>query len=226
VSDDGQIKTVLWDIDGTLLVTGGAGAVAWQRAFEEQWGVEANIEEHTRAGMTDPEIAAIVFREVIGREGSDEERAAAIAGYLSHLEAAVNESSGYTIMPGIEETLPRLAEGGVLQGIVTGNIEAAARIKLARGDLDRFFSFGGYGSDASDRTEVTEKALERGETVLGSALDRATAISVGDTPRDVKAGHGAGIRVVGVATGDYSVDEQRDAGADWAIADVSSGFPV
>jgi phosphoglycolate phosphatase-like HAD superfamily hydrolase len=226
VSDDGRIETVLWDIDGTLLVTGGAGAVAWQRAFKEQWGVEANIEEHTRAGMTDPEIAVIIFREVIGREGSDEERAAAVAGYLSHLEDAVNESSGYRIMPGIEETLPRLAEQGVLQGIVTGNIEAAAQIKLARGDLNRFFSFGGYGSDASDRTEVTRKALERGENVLGSPLDLSAAISVGDTPRDVKAGHGAGIRVVGVATGDYSVSEQRDAGADWPIADVTSGFPV
>jgi phosphoglycolate phosphatase len=220
------IKTVLWDIDGTLLVTGGAGAVAWQRAFEEQWEVEANIEEHTQAGMTDPEIAAIVFREVIGREGSDEERARAIAGYLAHLEDAVNESSGYRIMPGIEQALPRLAERGVLQGIVTGNIEAAAQIKLARGNLNRFFQFGGYGSDSSDRTEVTRKALERGAGVLGSRLDPAEAISVGDTPRDVSAGHGAGIRVVGVATGAYSVDQQREAGADWPIADVTSGFPV
>ncbi len=226
MSDDGQIKTVLWDIDGTLLVTGGAGAVAWQRAFEEQWGVEANIEEHTRAGMTDPEIAAIIFREVIGREGTDEERAAAIAGYLSHLEAAVEESSGYTIMPGIEEILPRLAEQGVLQGIVTGNIEAAAHIKLARGDLNRYFHFGGYGSDSADRTEVTRKALERGATVLGKPLDLAAAISVGDTPRDIEAGHGAGIRVVGVATGAYSIDEQRDAGADWPIEDVTQGFPA
>jgi phosphoglycolate phosphatase-like HAD superfamily hydrolase len=226
LSDDGQIKTVLWDIDGTLLVTGGAGAVAWQRAFEEQWGAEANIEEHTQAGMTDPEIAAIIFREVIGREGSDEERAAAIAGYLSHLEAAVEESSGYRIMPGIEETLPRLAEQGILQGIVTGNIEAAAHIKLARGNLNRFFQFGGYGSDSSDRTEVTRKALERGGGVLGSPLDLAEAISVGDTPRDVEAGHGAGIRVVGVATGSYSVDQQREAGADWAVEDVLDGFPV
>ena len=62
---------VLFDIDGTLLVTGGAGGVAWQRAFEELHGVDADIAEHTDAGMTDPEIAAIVFREVIGREGSD-----------------------------------------------------------------------------------------------------------------------------------------------------------
>ena len=65
-----MIETVLFDIDGTLLVTGGAGAVAWQRAFVELHGVEANIEEHTHAGMTDPEIAEIVFGEVIGREGS------------------------------------------------------------------------------------------------------------------------------------------------------------
>jgi phosphoglycolate phosphatase len=226
MSDEHPIKSVLWDIDGTLLVTGGAGAVAWQRAFEEQWGAEANIEEHTQAGMTDPEIAAIVFREVIGREGSDEERAAAIAGYLAHLEDAVNESSGYRIMAGVEETLPRLAEQGVLQGIVTGNIEAAAHIKLARGNLNRFFQFGGYGSDASDRTEVTKKALERGATVLGAPLDPATAIAVGDTPRDVSAGHGAGIRVVGVATGAYSVDQQRQAGADWAVENVLQGFPV
>jgi phosphoglycolate phosphatase len=220
------IKTVLWDIDGTLLVTGGAGAVAWQRAFREQWGVEANIEEHTQAGMTDPEIAAIIFREVIGREGSDEERATAIHGYLSHLEDAVNQSSGYRVMPGIEQALPRLAEQGVLQGIVTGNIEAAAHIKLARGNLNRYFHFGGYGSDSSDRTEVTRKALERGAGVLGTGLDPAAAISVGDTPRDISAGHGAGIRVVGVATGAYSVEQQREAGADWAIADVTSGFPV
>lgn len=226
MSDDDRIKTVLWDIDGTLLVTGGAGAVAWQRAFEEQWGAEANIEEHTQAGMTDPEIAAIIFREVIGREGTDEERAAAIAGYLSHLEDAVNESSGYRIMPGIEETLPRLAEQGVLQGIVTGNIEAAAHIKLARGDLNRYFQFGGYGSDASDRTEVTKRALERGEGVLGSPLDLSRAISVGDTPRDIEAGHGAGIRVVGVATGAYSVEQQRQAGADWPIETVLTGFPL
>ncbi len=220
------IRTVLFDIDGTLLVTGGAGAIAWQRAFRELHDIDADIEEHTHAGMTDPEIAEIVFREVIGRDGGEAERAEAIAAYLSHLEDAVNGSSGYRVMPGIEALLSRLAKQGVLLGIVTGNIEAAAHIKLARGHLNRFFAFGGYGSDSRDRTELTKKALERGDTVAGSPVDPATAIAVGDTPRDVKAGHGAGIRVVGVATGSYSVEELSESGADWAIADVSDGFPV
>ncbi|HEU4462489.1 MAG TPA: HAD family hydrolase [Solirubrobacterales bacterium] len=221
-----RIEAVLFDIDGTLLVTGGAGAVAWQRAFREMHGIEANIDEHTRAGMTDPEIAAIIFREVIGREGTVAERGEAIAGYLSHLQRAVDESEGYRVMPGIEELLPRLAGSGVLLGIVTGNIEAAAQIKLARGDLNRYFSFGGYGSDSSDRTELTAKAIERGGKVAGKALDLAATIAVGDTPRDVKAGHGAGIKVVGVATGNYSLAELEEAEADWAIEDVTAGFPA
>jgi phosphoglycolate phosphatase len=220
------IKAVLFDIDGTLLVTGGAGAIAWQRAFLELYEVEANIDEHTHAGMTDPEIAEIVFREVIGREGSAAERAEAIAGYLSHLQQAVEESDGYRVMPGIEELLPRLAGEGILLGLVTGNIEAAAHIKLTRGDLNRFFAFGGYGSDSHDRTELTKKALERGEEVSGHLLDKAETVAVGDTPRDVRAGHGAGIKVVGVATGSYAVGELSDAGADWALEDVSDGFPV
>jgi phosphoglycolate phosphatase len=220
------IEAVLFDIDGTILVTGGAGAVAWQRAFRELHGVDADINEHTHAGMTDPEIAAIVFREVIGREGSSVERAEAIAGYLSHLQQAVEESDGYRVMPGTEELLPRLAGEGILLGLVTGNIEAAAHIKLARADLNRFFAFGGYGSDSSDRTELTRKAVDRGGRVAGKELDPAATIAVGDTPRDVKAGHGAGIKVVGVATGSYTVDDLTRAGADWALENVLEGFPV
>ncbi|HEV7614615.1 MAG TPA: HAD family hydrolase [Solirubrobacterales bacterium] len=221
-----MIKAVLFDIDGTLLVTGGAGAVAWQRAFRELYGVDANIEEHTHAGMTDPEIAAIVFREVIGREGSEAERAEAINAYLGKLEDAVNESSGYEVKPGIEQLLPRLAERGTLLGIVTGNIESAAQIKLARGGLNRFFAFGGYGSDSSDRTELTKRAVERGGEVIGSPLDLGATIAVGDTPRDVAAGHGAGIRVVGVATGVYTVEQLATAGADWTLDTVARGFPL
>jgi len=221
-----MIKAILFDIDGTLLHTGGAGAEAWQRAFLELYEVEANIEEHTHAGMTDPEIAEIVFREVLGRDGTDVERAEAIGCYLGHLAEAVAESEGYFVIPGIEELLPRLVEQGILLGVVTGNIESAAHIKLARGDLNRYFTFGGYGSDSRSRTALTKKALERGAEVSGAKLDADQTIAVGDTPRDVKAGHGAGIKVVGVATGSYSVEELKDAGADWALENVSAGFPA
>jgi phosphoglycolate phosphatase len=226
VSEAGDVRAVLFDIDGTLLVTGGAGGIAWQRAFEDQYGVEANVAEHTDAGMTDPEIAAIVFREVIGREATTEERAKAIGCYLKHLPDSVANSQGYRVMPGVEELLDRLIDGGCLLGLVTGNIEAAAHIKLARGHLNRFFSFGGYGSDSADRTEVTKAALERGELVSGGTLRNDVCIAVGDTPRDVKAGHGAGIRVVGVATGSYSVEQLRDAGADVPLPSLLAGFPI
>jgi phosphoglycolate phosphatase len=220
------IKAVLFDIDGTLLVTGGAGGAAWQRAFEELHGVEANVAEHTDAGMTDPEIAAIVFREVVGREGTAEERAKAIGCYLKHLPDTVRESGGYRVMPGVEELLDRLIDSGRLLGLVTGNIEAAAHIKLSRARLNRFFSFGGYGSDSADRTEVTEAALGRGALVSGGTLSDGACIAVGDTPRDVKAGHGAGIKVVGVATGSYSVEDLSEAGADWALPTVETNFPA
>ncbi len=220
------IRAVLFDIDGTLLVTGGAGGAAWQRAFEQLHGVGADIAEHTDAGMTDPEIAAIVFREVIGREGTQEERSKAIGCYLKHLPDTVAESEGYRVMPGIEELLDRLIDDGILLGLVTGNIEAAAHIKLARARLNRFFSFGGYGSDSADRTEVTKAALQRGALVSGGTLADGASIAVGDTPRDVKAGHGAGIKVVGVATGSYKIDQLKQAGADWAITQVSDHFPV
>ncbi|HEX3174225.1 MAG TPA: HAD family hydrolase [Solirubrobacterales bacterium] len=226
MSEGDGIRAVLFDIDGTLLVTGGAGAAAWQRAFEELYGIEANIDEHTDAGMTDPEIAAIVFRAAIGREGSPEERAKAIGCYLKHLPATVAESEGYRVMPGVEALLDDLIDRGVLLGLVTGNVEAAAHIKLARGRLNRFFSFGGYGSDSSDRVEVTKAALSRAALVSGGTLQDGACLAVGDTPRDVAAGHGAGIEVVGVATGSYDVAALREAGADFALASVAAGFPL
>jgi phosphoglycolate phosphatase-like HAD superfamily hydrolase len=226
VSDIGAVRAVLFDIDGTLLVTGGAGGAAWQRAFAELYGVEANVAEHTDAGMTDPEIARIVFSEVVGREGSPEERSKAIGCYLKHLPDTVAESGGYRVMPGIEALLDRLIDAGLLLGLVTGNVAAAAHIKLARARLNRFFTFGGYGSDSADRTEVTKAALARGALVSGGTLTDGACIAVGDTPRDVKAGHGAGIKVVGVATGSYTVEQLEQAGADWALPTVEASFPV
>ena len=221
-----MIEAILFDIDGTLVTTGGAGGEAWKRAFVELYGNPLDIREVTESGMTDPEVGRVALQNILGRDPEPRELATAMGHYLRHLSAAVDESPAYRVMPGVEELLARLVDAGHLLGLTTGNVEAAAHIKLARAGLNRFFSFGGYGSDSNQRTELTRCALERGRLVSGGVLASGNAISVGDTPRDVVAGHGAGIEVVGVATGNFSVADLREAGANWAIADVTSGFPA
>jgi phosphoglycolate phosphatase-like HAD superfamily hydrolase len=221
-----MIEAVLFDIDGTLITTGGAGAVAWRRAFEELHGTPLDIREVTESGMTDPEVGRVALRNILGRDPGGRELATAMAHYLRHLSAAIDASDGYEVMPGVEELLERLVDDGHLLGLTTGNIEAAAHIKLARAGLNRYFSFGGYGSDSNERATLTRQALQRANFVSGNALIESACISVGDTPRDVAAGHGASIEVVGVATGHFSVDDLKEAGADYAIPTVENGFPV
>jgi len=221
-----MVEAVLFDIDGTLITTGGAGGEAWKRAFVELYGNPLDIRDVTESGMTDPEVGRVALRNILGRDPDGRELATAMGRYLRHLSAAIDESEGYRVMPGIEELLERLVAAGHLLGLTTGNVEAAAHIKLTRSGLNRFFSFGGYGSDSNQRTELTRCALQRGRMVSGGILIESSCISVGDTPRDVAAGHGAGIEVVGVATGNFSVEQLREAGANWALEDVTAGFPA
>ena len=144
-----------------------------------------------------------------------------MAKRLAYLPEEVEASNGYHVMPGTEELLDQLIDDGYLLGLVTGNVEGAAHIKLARANLNRFFSFGGYGSDSPDRTELTKRALERGEVVLGShARPRRAASRSAIRPRDIEAGHGAGIRVTGVATGKFSrrgADRRRSRRSDHRV---------
>jgi phosphoglycolate phosphatase len=218
-------QAILFDVDGLLITTGGAGTRSWRWAFDELYGIPADIGEFTDAGMTDPVVGKLTFTAVIGHEPSAEELARVIAHYLMRLPEEVAQSRGYRVLDGVEELLPRLCRDGFLLGITTGAVEAAAHIKLARANLNRFFSFGGYGSDSADRGELTRKAIERAAEILGSPVDPRRVLVLGDTPKDIAAAHAASAIGVGVASGHYSEAELREAGADYVLESLVEELP-
>lgn len=159
--------------------------------------------------MTDPVVGRLTFTGVIGGEPSTEELASVVSHYLMRLPEEVAQSSGYHVLEGVEELLLSLCRNGFLLGITTGAVEAAAHIKLARAGLNRFFSFGGYGSDSADRGELTRKAIDRAGVVLGSPLDPPRVLVLGDTPKDVAAAHSANAIAVGVAAYGRTARDRR-----------------
>lgn len=222
---DGLPTAILFDIDGCLITTGGAGTRSWRHAFDRLYGIPADIGEFTEGGMTDPEVGRLTFVRVLGREPEEREMARLLGAYLDRLPEEVRQASGYRVMPGVEALLPRLVEDGMLLGLVSGALEAAAHIKLSRAGLNRFFCVGAYGSDSSDRGQLTKLAIERAGRLHGHSLDAARVLVVGDTPRDVEAAHGAGAVAVGVATGKYTVEALREAGADHVLPTLESPLP-
>ncbi len=219
-------KLVLFDIDGTLIDTGGASARSWAWAFERVFETKIDIAEHSTAGMTDPAIGRATFAETMGHEPSPEELTRLMAAYQAVLPDFVASSPGYRVLDGVRELLDRLTEAGVALGLTTGGLEAVAHVKLGRAELNRYFLVGGYGSDSEDRVALTRAAIERGERLLGRRLGAGEVFVVGDTPLDVAAAQGAGAVAVGVASGRYDVAELRAARPDYVLASLTEPFPV
>jgi phosphoglycolate phosphatase len=220
-----QAKLVLFDIDGTLIDTGGAGARSWGWAFERVFGRQVDIAEHSTAGMTDPAIARATFTHVMEREPTAGELTRLLAGYQSVLPDYVASSPDYRVLAGVKDLLERLTAAGILLGLTTGGLEAVAHAKLGRGGLNHFFLVGGYGSDSEDRVELTRAAVLRGERMLDGPIDLSEVLVVGDTPLDIAAAEGVGAVSVGVASGHYGVDELKAAGADHVLASLADPFP-
>lgn len=220
-----QPQLVLFDIDGTLIDTGGAGAAAWRWAFDKLHGIPADIGEFTGAGMTDPEVCRRTFAGVIGHEPSSDELARVLHAYMSVLPDMIQGSSGYRVLDGVPELLQRLADDGVLLGITSGALEACAHVKLGRAQLNHFFLVGGYGSDSANRTELTQRAVQRAEQLLDAKPDPSRVYVVGDTPHDVEAAHGAGLVSVGVASGKFDGSQLTDAGAEFVLSSLADPFP-
>jgi phosphoglycolate phosphatase len=219
-------RILLFDIDGTLVSTGGAGAVAWRRAFDDLYGIPADIGQFTDAGMTDPDVGAKTFEAVIGREPTPHELAQVIQRRLEYLPEAVAESEGYRVLPGVPERLRQLSRDGHLLGIITGNGDGAAHIKLARGDLNRWFTFGAYAGAGLERADIVRQAVQRGEAMLGRDVPNTQIYVIGDTPLDVEAAHAAGCTAIGVATGHYDAAALREAGADRVIETLEAPLPL
>jgi phosphoglycolate phosphatase len=215
---------VLFDVDETLVHTGGSGARSWKVAFDKLYGIPADIGQHTSAGETDPEVARATFKGVLGRDPTDDELDQIYVEYLLNLSEDILVSEGYRMLPGADACLAKLGEAGVLLGLVSGAMEGAARTKLIPANLNRFFLFGAYGSDSPDRAELTGIAIEKAGR-LHARLTPAQVFVVGDTPRDIDAARRAGAVSVGVATGHYSVTELSGAGADHVLGSLEEPFP-
>ncbi len=141
-----------------------------------------------------------------------------LARYLEHLAIEIG-GPGYAVLPGAAAALGALRERGASYGLCTGNVAGGARVKLAQGGLDRYFEWGpdaiaGFAADGEARERVVAAALRRAAARLGRAVAPGEALVVGDTPRDVSAAHAVGCPVLAVATGRYSAEELRAAGAD------------
>src|SRR5438552_452860 len=202
----------------TLVSTGGAGLRALDRACHKLLSIENAMQGIDPSGKTDPAIV----REIFARLGILPDGGVAIdtvlESYLAFLHEEVEMSDKYHVLPGIVDILDEIsARPNTMLGLATGNIELGARVKLQRGGLNRYFSFGGFGSDSEDRTELVRKAAEKASVQCGQTIAASNIFVIGDTPLDIDAGKRAGFHTVGVATGSYSMEQLFDSGANLAI---------
>ncbi len=205
---------LLFDIDGTLVRTGGAGKAAMEAALCEEFGVALGAAEVPYSGRTDRAIG----RDLLAAHGLDPSAAnqgRLIAGYLARLPTRLR-SIGGEVCPGVRELLARLRpRPDVRLGLLTGNVRAGAELKLGHFDLWGHFPAGGFGDDHADRDDVARSAVR----AVGAAAGDDVWV-IGDTPLDVSCARAVGAKVVAVATGWHPLDELAACGADLTLADL------
>jgi phosphoglycolate phosphatase len=219
---------VLWDIDHTLIDNHGVNKEAYPLAFALLTGREAEHRARTD-GRTEPEI----MRDMLAQHGI-----AATAEHVARMPEALESATlanagalrerGHEL-PGARDVLAAFqASSVIVQSVLSGNIKPNAVTKLSAFGLEGFIDFevGGYGSDDEVRANLVAVAQARATAKYGETFDNANTILVGDTPRDVRAGLDGGTRVVGVATGSYSVESLHAAGADVVLPDLRDSKAV
>lgn len=212
-------KLLLWDIDGTLLHTGKAGEAALGHAMEKLHGISRGLEGLEIAGRTDKWIV----EQLLAREGlphGDREIARFLDVYVERLaEELPNRQGG--LHPGV---LGILEEGhrreDIVQGLLTGNIEKGARLKLDRYGVNHFFAFGAFADDSPVRNELGPHAKRRARDRHGEEFSPERIYIIGDTPHDVACARAIGAKAIAVATGAFSLKQLEDCGADAVFADL------
>lgn len=213
------MKFILFDIDGTLIDSGGAGTRALNLAFEEMFSVRDGFRQISMAGKTDLQIV----REGLMLHGLDHSNGV-VPGffdrYVTHLKKNLKETQGH-VKPGIREALEALkSQDRHVLGLLTGNIEQGAMIKLEHFGLNTFFSIGAFGNDDEDRNRLLPVAVEKLWRSRSVRIGFSDCVVIGDTPRDVDCSKPFGALSIGVATGPYTLKELRDAGADHLFEDL------
>lgn len=215
------MRFLLFDIDLTLVRTGGAGRIAMKRAFERVYGDAAALDGIRFDGRTDRAI----FNEAIARQaaaGNEVPRAYELvtAAYLDELPAGLRDTEG-TVLPGVRELLHILAARPAVTGLATGNFRRGAELKLGFYGLWGRFAGGGFGDEFEVRADVVLAAIQALAAVTGTTIEAHDVVVIGDTPHDVEAALAVGARAVAVATGSFGVEELRASGAHLVLPDLS-----
>jgi phosphoglycolate phosphatase len=220
-NDAPRPTVLLFDIDGTLVDTGGAGRTAMEAAFQSVTNLPGNM-QFSFGGMTDRAIV----REALVRAGSaatDADIDRVIAVYVELLREQLPKSTRYRILPGVEALLGELVGvGNVAIGLGTGNVRAGAELKLAHGGLATRFAFGGFGCDHEDRAALLAIGAERGAQALGIPRDECRVVVIGDTLRDIDAARRIGAACVAVATGGVSIEQLTTGKPDALLHDLTA----
>jgi phosphoglycolate phosphatase-like HAD superfamily hydrolase len=218
------MKVILFDIDGTILWTDGAGRRAVHRALEDVFGAPPP-EGHEFDGKTDPQIVRELMQLAgVAHDDIDGRLEHALERYVELLHTELGDLERHDhVLPGIRELLDALdARDDVLLGLLTGNVLPGAVAKLTAVGIDASrFKVGAFGSDHANRPELPAIARQRAEALLGHQIPGSDVVVIGDTPADMGCGRGIGARAIGVATGRYSVGDLRACGPAAVFDDLS-----
>lgn len=214
-------RLFLFDLDGTLILTGGAGVRALDQLFEKRYGICRATSNLRPDGKTDPAIFREIFRRRLNRSPTASEMKNATRVYIQSLRGTLTKKRGYRVMRGIREFLRTAAKRGDALALGTGNFRESARLKLTRSRLWRYFSVGGFGSDSEDRVEILRIAARRASQRYHHSFRRQDIFVVGDTSRDVAAAQRAGFRSIAVATGNIPLKELRKSKPDFLFEDLA-----